>query len=109
MKKTETNFFSKIPELQPGMEEIENILRHGNVRIERITGSGAVSPDGFWFDQDENEWVMLLQGDAVIEFTDGTKTQMTAGSYISLPAHEKHRLVYTSSDPACIWLAFFWK
>ena len=77
------------------------------LRIERIVSEGHVSPEGFWYDQDEPEWVALLQGTAELEFEDGRRYPMGAGDWLAIPAHERHRVAHTSSDPPCIWLAVF--
>ena len=102
------NLFSDIP---PEFKEelFETILKRETFRIERIVSHGHSSPEGFWYDQDENEWVVLLQGMAGIEFPDGSTSELSKGEYIFLEAHRKHRVSFTSSDPACIWLAVFWK
>ena len=92
-----------------GGEVFEEILKSENVRIERISSSGHISPENFWYDQPENEWVILLQGEAIIGFTDGVETRLNNGDYLFLPAHQKHRVVFTSREPPCIWLAVFWK
>ena len=76
-------------------------------RIERIVSEGHVSPEGFWYDQGEPEWVALLQGTAELEFEDGRRHPMGAGDWLTIPAHERHRVAHTSSDPPCVWLAVF--
>jgi cupin 2 domain-containing protein len=92
-----------------GDEVFEEIIRNKNVRIERIISNGQTSPEGFWYDQPENEWVILLQGEAKITFNDGKETRLQKGDYLFLPSHQKHNISYTSKEPACIWLAVFWK
>ena len=86
-------------------EVFEDILSSGNLRIERIISSGQATPEGEWYDQETDEWVLLLTGRAVLEFSDGTRLELTPGDYLFLPAHLRHRVSYTSSDPKCIWLA----
>ena len=88
-------------------EAFTELLRHDAVRIERIVSNGHASPDGFWYDQDENEWVLLLEGEAGIEFADGERVHLTRGDTLNLPAHTRHRVTYTSR-PA-IWLAVFYR
>ena len=87
-------------------ELFTELLRHPAVRIEHIVSNGHVSPEGFWYDQDENEWVLLLEGDAGIEFADGESVHLTRGDMLNLPAHTRHRVMFTSR-PA-IWLAVFY-
>lgn len=73
--------------------------------IERIISTGQVTPIGEWYNQDQDEWVILLQGDATLDYFDGSSIQLKAGDYLFIPAHQKHRVEYTSSEPPCIWLA----
>ena len=96
-----------IPNL-PSTEELTEILvQSKNARIERIISTGQVSPSGFWYDQEENEFVMLLQGEAVIEYENGS-IKLKAGDTLIIPAHQKHRVDFTSIEPACIWLCVFY-
>ena len=80
----------------------ELIVSNPNVRIERIISPAHFVSD--WFDQDENEYVILLQGQAVLEYEDGVKVELTAGNSLIIAAHQKHRLVDTSEEPLCIWM-----
>jgi cupin 2 domain-containing protein len=104
-----TNIFNIDKSLLQGDEVFEEIIRDKNVRIQRVISYGHVSPDGFWYDQPENEWVILLQGKAKITFQDNKETNLQKGDSIFLPAHQRHRVSYTSKKPACIWLTVFWK
>ena len=104
-----TNFWADLPSGSDGEEVLEEILKSENVRIERIISSGQISPENFWYDQPENEWVILLQGEAIIDFMDGVETRLKNGDYLFLPAHQKHRVLYSSKEPPCIWLAVFWE
>ena len=87
-------------------ERIDELIRSGSVRIERIVSEGQVSPPGFWYDQEEWEYVAVLQGNTELEF-DGDRVNMSAGDWVMIPAHKRHRVAYTSSEPACVWLAVF--
>ena len=93
----------------PNSEELVEILAENkNVRIERIVSYGQTSPDGFWYDQDENEFVALLQGEAVISYEDGS-VKLKAGDTVLIPSHKKHRVEFTSVEPPCVWLCvFYW-
>lgn len=81
-------------------------LRQDAVRIERIVSNGHASPEGFWYDQDEQEWVLLLEGEAEIEFAKSEPVHLTRGDTLNLPAHTRHRVASTSR-PA-VWLAVFY-
>lgn len=91
----------------PG-ELCDILLKDAGVRIERILSDGQSSPEGFWYDQQENEWVALLQGEAELGFEEGVRT-LRAGESILLPAHCKHRVNKTSREPKCIWLCIFYR
>ena len=96
------NFFSAIPEELP--EELTTVLRAGEgVRIERIVSKGHCSPDGFWYDQDQAEWVLVLQGAARLQFEDRV-LEMRPGDFVNIPAHQKHRVAWTTPDEPTIWL-----
>ena len=86
-------------------EEFFEPLIRGGVLIERIISKGQVTPAGQWYDQDLDEWVVLLQGSAEIDFEAGHKIQLRAGDWLLIQAHQRHRVVFTSSEPPCIWLA----
>jgi cupin 2 domain-containing protein len=86
-------------------EIFEAIVSGRDLLVERIISTGQTTPAGEWYDQDRDEWVILLQGQACLSYEDGTSVEMNSGDYLLLPAHRKHRVDYTSSEPACIWLA----
>ena len=87
-------------------EVFTELLQQGAVRIERIVSNGHVSPADFWYDQDEHEWVLLLVGEAEIEWADGERIRLRQGDALNLPAHTRHRVTFTSR-PA-VWLAVFY-
>ena len=90
-------------------ELTEILVENQCVRIERIVSEGHKSDPGFWYDQEEHEWVLLLQGSATIEYDNGEIIKMVAGDYCLIAAHRKHRVVSTSSSEKTIWLAVFYK
>jgi cupin 2 domain-containing protein len=90
-------------------ETCEDILRAPGVRIERIISQGQASPDCGWYDQDEGEWVMVVAGRAVIEFADGSICKLSAGDYLNIPAHCKHRVSWTDPSEVTIWLAVLYR
>lgn len=101
------NLLSDLPKNLP--EELTTVLQQGHgVRIERIVSTGHKSPEGFWYDQPENEWVMVLTGAARLQFEDRV-VEMKAGASISIPAHQKHRVLWTSPDEPTVWLAVFYE
>ncbi len=91
-------------------EFFEDICTKENIRIERIISFGHRSPEGFWYDQDEWEWVALLQGAAKLTFYDGNKeVELKVGDAILIEPHEKHRVEWTTPEGMTIWLAVFFK
>jgi cupin 2 domain-containing protein len=100
------NIFDLIPDTLS--EELTNtIIRSDKVRIERIVSSGQTSPRKGWFDQDENEWVILLEGYAGITFDDTNEIILIPGDYLFIPAHKKHKVTFTSKSRKSVWLAIF--
>ncbi len=97
-----------IPKKSADQEIFETLLKKPNIMIERIVSCGQVTEKDKWYDQRKEEWVILLSGNAKIEFLE-EEISMEAGDYIYIPAHCKHRVTYTSTHPACIWLAIHWK
>jgi len=90
-------------------EVAETLYADEKVHIEHIISTGQGSPEGFWYDQKQNEWVCVLEGQGVIQWEDDSKKVLKKGDWVLIPAHVRHRVLSTSSTPPCIWLAFFWK
>ncbi|MBE9564985.1 MAG: cupin domain-containing protein [Proteobacteria bacterium] len=86
-------------------EVLERLVDAENVQIERIISLGHRSPDTGWFDQETNEWVMVLKGEAVLLFEEGTTKNLKPGDYLNIPAHTKHKVEWTEPDSETIWLA----
>ena len=87
------------------LEKFEQIVLGKNIQIERIISTGQTTPSGQWYDQELDEWVILLQGEAELAYGDNTRIKLKAGDYLLIPSHTKHRVEYTSINPPCIWLA----
>jgi cupin 2 domain-containing protein len=99
------NVFEALPPAS-AEEQFTGLLTAPGLRIERIVSTGQASPPGFWYDQDIAEWVLLLQGEAGLQIAgEPTARRLRAGSYLHLPAHCRHRVEWTSTDPPAIWLA----
>jgi len=98
-----TNLFADIPATLP--EELaQTILSTGQVRIERIVSLGHSTATGEWYDQPQQEFVVLVAGAARLRFEDG-EIEMTVGSYVNIPAHKRHRVEWTDPRQPTIWLA----
>lgn len=88
------NLFADLPPDLP--DELFTILLDANgVRIERIVSHGHASPKGFWYDQEQHEWVVVLKGAARLQFEDRT-IEMELGDFVNIPAHTKHRVEWTT-------------
>ena len=89
-------------------EELVDVLAGGSgVRVERIVSRGHASPPGFWYDQDEDEWVLVVAGAARLEIEGMGEVPLAAGQWIDLPRHLRHRVAWTAPDEETIWLAVF--
>lgn len=103
------NLFNNI-QLPQGKEEIFELLcKRPDLKIERIISNGQITPEGQWYDSQEEEWVVLLQGQASLELEDGSRIHLQPGDYLLIPPHCKHRVTFTSQHPPCIWLAVHWR
>ena len=99
------NLFADLPSNLPD-ELIEILAESKRVRIERIISTGQASPDDFWYDQVDHEWVVVLKGEAKLLFEgDDEPIHMKPGDYINIPAHRKHRAEWTTPDEPTVWLA----
>ncbi|MEO1086349.1 MAG: cupin domain-containing protein [Acidobacteriota bacterium] len=91
-------------------ERVDVLVQNGHLRIERIVSTGQASPPGFWYDQDEHEWVLLLSGEAALRFEHRESVlRLGPGDHVDIPAHERHRVEWTADDEPTIWLAVFYK
>ena len=99
--------FDEVPDTAD-QEIVDVLLRSDGLRIERIVSTGQCSPDGFWYDQDEHEWVVLLKGQAVLVFENPPeRIELKAGNYLHISAHRKHRVESTAQNEPTVWLAVF--
>lgn len=85
----------------------ERLAGNAHARVERIVSRGHASPPGFWYDQDETEWVMVVRGSARIRFFDDSVLEMRAGDHVTLPPHTRHRVEWTAPDQDTVWVAVF--
>jgi len=101
------NLFEEIPE-KIKEELFEQIGGNKKVRIERIISQGQASPEGFWYDQSENEFVLLLSGKAKIIYKTGEEFTLVPGDYLDIKSHCKHRVEWTDEKRKTVWLAVFY-
>lgn len=103
-----TNIFHDLPE-KLDIEDVHLLVSGQDVRIERIVSQGHTSPKEGWYDQDEHEWVMVLQGSGTLLFDDGREITLVRGDHITIPAHSRHKVTWTDPDRITVWLAVFYK
>jgi cupin 2 domain-containing protein len=99
------NLFADLPANLPE-ELITTLVESPGVRIERIVSRGHASPPGFWYDQPQAEWVVLLAGSARLQLADPAESlDLQPGDFLNISAHRRHRVEWTASDQATVWLA----
>ena len=103
-----TNLFADIPDDLPE-ELILTLLSTPGVRIERIISLGHSSPEGFWYDQEATEWVLLLKGAARLRFEGEEPIELGPGAFVNIPAHRRHRVEWTDPSEPTIWLAIHYE
>jgi len=104
---SDDNLFADLPPHLP-QEVVHTLLTAAQVRIERIVSHGHASPEGFWYDQEQNEWVVVLKGAVRLRFEDGT-IEMKPGDFVNIPAHKRHRVEWTTPVEPTIWLGVFYE
>jgi mannose-6-phosphate isomerase-like protein (cupin superfamily) len=91
-------------------EQVDVLLQLPSLRIQRIVSHGQASPEGFWYDQTENEWVVVLQGEAGLQFEANPQTlHLRPGDHVLITAHQKHRVAWTLPNEPTVWLAVFFQ
>jgi len=99
------NIFDDLP-VAAADEAVAALLSRPGLRIERIVSTGQASPPGFWYDQDEDEWVMVLAGAALLRVeSEPEARQLAAGDYLLIPARCRHRVEWTDPAAMTVWLA----
>ena len=98
------NLLKNIPQIL-SEEFFETLVKNENIHIERIVSKGHASPGKGWYDQDKNEWVLVLKGAARLAFEDGSEESMGPGDWLEIPAHVKHRVLWTDEEGETVWVA----
>lgn len=105
MTTTPENLFDNLPPTHAAEEVFQTLLQTPGVRLERIVSQGHHSPEGFWYDQDTNEWVLVLRGTAQLTFEGEEPLDLKPGDYVLIPAHRRHRVEWTDPKQPTVWLA----
>ncbi len=102
------NLLSPLPSNLP-VELVVRLAASKHVRIERIVSTGHASPKGFWYDQHDAEWVVVLKGEAKLLFDGETQpVHLKVGDHVTIPAHRRHRVEWTTPNEPTVWLAVFY-
>lgn len=99
------NVFDFSP-VTPGEEAFESLLESRTFKLERIVSRAHRMPKGEWYDQAQDEWVVLLKGSAGISVQGESEIRVLGeGDYLHFPAHLRHRVEWTHPDVETVWLA----
>lgn len=102
------NVLSPLPDAHAA-ERIDELLSRPGLRVMRIVSLGQESPPGFWYDQDEGEWVILLAGGARLRFADEAEPRLLRpGDCLDIAPHRRHRVDWTDPTSATVWLTLFY-
>ena len=105
MKPIVENIFADIP-IQLPAELFQTLLSKEQIKIERIISKGHSSTVNNWYDQIQDEWIIVLEGQAKLQFkNDLSVILLNKGDYLFIPAHKKHRVHWTDPDIVTTWLA----
>jgi cupin 2 domain-containing protein len=103
-----SNLFDDVPQALSA-EKIDVLLDTPAVRLERIVSTGHATPPGEWYDQDRDEWVVVLRGRARLRIEgENADRALGPGDHLLLPAHVRHRVEWTDPDEPTVWLALFY-
>jgi len=102
------NLLRELPDAGSG-EVVERLVEGGAVRIARIVSHGEASPEGFWYDQNDAEFVLLVSGAACLRFADGETLRLGPGDWVDIAPHRRHRVEWTDPAAPTVWLAVFYR
>lgn len=100
------NLFDQLPASGSDAEQFLELVSQPGLRIERIVSTGQASPPGFWYDQEDGEWVLVVAGEALLRFEDEPEPRrLGAGDFVNIAPHRRHRVDWTHPQQPTIWLA----
>jgi cupin 2 domain-containing protein len=104
MKLAQHNLFASVRS-EAAVEEVTELMRSDHARIERIVSTGQASPAGFWYNQEWDEWVLLVAGSAGLRIEGEEQVRLLGpGDYVAIPAHVRHRVEWTAASEPTVWL-----
>ncbi|HEX6830470.1 MAG TPA: cupin domain-containing protein [Methyloceanibacter sp.] len=104
------NLRSGLPARPLPDEVVDLLVERSGLRIERIVSTGQATPEGQWYDQDTDEWVLVVQGSARLRIEgEREDRELSEGDWILLPAHCRHRVTWTRAEPPTVWLAIHFR
>ena len=104
------NLRSGLPALPLPDEVVDPLVERQGLRIERIVSTGQATPEGQWYDQDTDEWVLVVQGSARLRIEgEREDRELSEGDWILLPAYCRHRVTWTRAKPPTVWLAIHFR
>ena len=103
------NLYARVPDTLP-QELVETLLETRAFQLERIVSAGHRTAAGEWYDQDRNEWVILISGRAGLLFEGEPEPRVLGpGDYVLIPAHRRHRVEWTDPAEKTFWLALHYE
>ncbi|MBP5986466.1 MAG: cupin [Azonexus sp.] len=100
------NLFANLPAVGAADEQFTTLLAERELEVRRIVSTGQASPPGFWYEQPEAEWVLLVSGEALLRFEDEPEPRrLLPGSYIDIAPRRRHRVDWTAPNRQTVWLA----
>jgi len=100
------NLFAGLPASPEAVERLETLLTNPGLRIDRVISTGQASPPGFWYEQDDAEWVLLVSGEALLRFEDEAEARrLHPGDWLHIRPKRRHRVDWTAENALTIWLA----
>ncbi len=100
------NLFANLPPQNSADETFATLISAPGLIVQRIVSTGQASPPGFWYEQADAEWILLIQGEALLRFADETEPRhLQAGDYLDIAAGRKHRVDWTKPGAHTIWVA----
>ena len=100
------NIFEQIV-VDKNEEKFFVIFKNETIKVEKIVSNGQTSPENFWYEQEQSEYILLLEGFAILEFED-YELELKKGDCLNIEAMKKHRVKFTSLDEPTIWFAVFY-